>query len=477
MTSIEFQGLYILGFYAFMALALGMQFGLLSIFVIDKTPWNLVKVFALAGFWTLLEWIRFHILCGFSWNTVGLSLASFPVGMQVAAIFGILGLSFWVMATNLLGVYARSRKFSNKSLLLWGICACIPYIYGATFLGYHSGVSKDLPTVKALLVQPGLLPSEKVPLAGRHDEYVSPWRQWLAIFQFLHKYRDKNAELIALPESAVPFRMDQPVFDYRAARQLLIEEFGKDALKSFPDLIPPFSKDGRVSNAFFCQFLANYFRADLIIGLDDEEGVECYTAAHHFSPWQDKVERYEKRVLVPLAEYLPFAWCESLAKTYGIESFYTPGKEAKIFSGFLPLAASICYEETFPDLMREGRLKGAAAFVNITNDNWYPNSKLPKQHFDHGKLRAVENGVPLFRACNSGVTSAVDALGRVCGKLELAQGALFVEVPNYQIRTIYTLFGDSLIVGISLGFILFYLIYGRIVKNNKQQIIKIRIRK
>src|SRR5262249_32659659 len=162
------------------------------------------------------------------------------------------------------------------------------------------------------------------------------------------------------------------------------------------------------------------------------EGVEYYTAAHHFSPWQDKVGRYEKRVLVPLAEYMPFKWCESLAKAYGIVSFYTPGKEAKVFEGFLPFAASICYEETFPDLIREGRLKGAEAFVNITNDNWYPNSKLPRQHFDHGKLRAIENGVPLFRACNSGVTTAVDSLGRICGRLEAAKGALFVEVPSYQ---------------------------------------------
>jgi apolipoprotein N-acyltransferase len=326
-------------------------------------------------------------------------------------------------------------------------------------------------------VQTGLLPSEKIPLMGRLEEFVSPMHQWRSIFKSLASHREKRAELIALPESAVPFRMDLAAYDYAAASRLLSEEFGSEARKFFPDLAPPFSNDGRVSNAFFCQFLANYFNADLVIGLDDEEGEEYYTAAIHFSPWQDKVNRYEKRVLVPLAEYLPFSWCKSLAKAYGIESFYTPGKEAKVFPGSLPIAASICYEETFPDLIREGRLKGAAAFVNITNDNWYPNSKLPQQHFEHGKLRAVENGVPLFRACNSGVTSAVDALGRICGQLDLAKGTLFVEVPNYQIRTVYTFLGDSLIVGISVGIILFYLIYRRIEKINKRQVIKARNRK
>lgn len=477
MTSIEYQGFYILGVYLFLAIALGLQFGLLSLLVLKDTPWNLFRVLATAGFWTLLEWLRFHTLCGFSWNTSGLYLASFPLGMQLAAIFGSLGLSFWVMGTNLLGVYASYKKFSRKSLLLWGACAILPYAYGTLATSYHATLAKNYPKVKAVLVQPGLLPSEKVPLEGRHDEFVSPWQQWLDICKFLHVHKEKKAELIALPEAAVPFRVDQAVYDYNHARGLLIEEFGKVALKFFPKLTPPFSEQGKVSNAFFCQFLANYFQADVIIGLDDEEGAEYYTAAHHFSPWQDKVGRYEKRVLLPLAEYMPFKWCETLSQSYGIVSFYTPGKEAKVFDGFLPISASICYEETFPDLIREGRLKGAAAFVNITNDNWYPNSKLPKQHFDHGKLRAIENGVPLFRACNSGVTTAVDSIGRVCGQLEVAKGALFVEVPNYQIKTIYTYFGDSLIVGISLGFIFFYLVYRRIEKHYKPKTIKIKTRK
>lgn len=466
MTTIEFQGLYILGVYAVICLALGLQFAFLTLWVLKKdSPWSIPKVLSLAGLWTIMEWMRFHLLCGFSWNTAGLALTSFAPGMQLAALLGSLGLSFWVMTTNLLAYRAKYTNFRMQPLLCWLAVALLPYLYGIASLTYHDFFHPSPTSLYALLVQPGLLPSEKIPLHARKEEFISPWHQWLAICKFLQNhlenYPNKRAQLIALPESAVPFRADHAVYDYRTACYLLFEVFGKESLKSIPDLIPPFSHAGKVSNAFFCQFLSNYFRADLIIGLDDQEGQDCYEAALHFSPWQDTINRYEKRVLVPLAEYLPFAWCSNLTKAYGVESFYTPGKEAKVFPCSFPLSVSICYEETFPNLMREGRLKGAVAFVNITNDNWYPNSRLPQQHFDHGKLRAVENGVPLFRACNTGITSSVDAQGRLCNKFDDKQGVLFAEAPNYQINTIYTLFGDSLIIGISIGLILFYLVYLR----------------
>ena len=128
--------------------------------------------------------------------------------------------------------------------------------------------------------------------------------------------------------------------------------------------------------------------------------------------------RYEKRILLPIAEYIPFNWVKKFALKYGIADSFTPGLEAKVFQmGRVKTGVSICYEETFGNLMRANRAKGADLLINLTNDAWYPDSRLPSVHYLHGRLRAVELGIPLLRSCNTGVTCGIDALGRTIGML------------------------------------------------------------
>ena len=134
---------------------------------------------------------------------------------------------------------------------------------------------------------------------------------------------------------------------------------------------------------------------------------------------------------------------KKLTKSYGISDFFTHGRESKVIESKVPFSISICYEETFAELIREGYgSKVQTLFVNVTNDNYYPNSRLPQQHFDHAKLRAVENGVPLIRACNTGITGVVDRFGRVVSVLgkggrdsEWQQGALDVTFQAQSHRT------------------------------------------
>ncbi|MBI3211753.1 MAG: hypothetical protein HYZ47_03605 [Simkania negevensis] len=134
-------------------------------------------------------------------------------------------------------------------------------------------------------------------------------------------------------------------------------------------------------------------------------------------------------------------------------------------NGKVPESISICYEETFSHLIREDRLKGAKLLINLTNDAWYPSSTLPLQHFYHGKVRALENGVPLVRACNSGVTAAVDSLGRVIGifqgskgESQWEQGPLFASLSLYSYTTLYSLVGNAPLLFLSLSSISSFLL-------------------
>ena len=450
MTSVEFQGFYILFVYLALALWLGLQFGLVTLFI-DKIP-----LVATAAFWTLLEWTRLYVLCGFSWNPVGLSLSAFALPMQAASLFGILGLSFLVILTNL--AFWKKRGAVAISLALF------PYIFGVVHTTLHKTKIDQSETMMVGLVQTGLLPSQKIPIDGHFKDFIPPSQQWSRIVHLL-KTSAQPLDLVVLPEFSVPHSASYDAYPSSVVQSILEDVFGKEAVKNIG------MSQKKVSNQFWVQTIGKLFKTDVIAGLEAEDEGYHFTSAFYCRHDQDQVYRYDKQILVPLAEYVPFEWVKSLTRAYGITEFFTHGKESKVFAGKVPLSTSICYEETFAHHMRQSRQKGAALFVNLTNDNWYPNSRLPQQHFDHARLRAVENGVPMVRACNTGVTAAVDSLGRIIGQIvdEKRADVLVAKVPLYHYSTLYSLWGDWGIVSLSALFLLICFYYGgfsRIKRSN-----------
>lgn len=454
MSSVEFQGLYILLVYFAVALWLGIQFGLVTLFV-DKIP-----LVATAAFWTLLEWARLFVFCGFSWNPVGISLTAFTLPMQTAALFGVLGLSFLVFLTNL--------AFWKKKWKVAISLALFPYVFGFIHTVMHQSKVDQSKTLAVGLVQTGLLPSQKIPIEGRLKEFISPALQWHRIIHLL-KTCDQPLDLIVLPEFSVPNAANWQLYPSSGVFTAFKEAFGRQRADELG-----IEETIKVSNQFWVESIGKFFKADVIAGLEAEEGGRYFTSAffcpHQASPVQP-AQRYDKQILVPLAEYVPFEWIKALTRMYGITEFFTAGKEPKVFKSKIPLSASICYEETFSHLIRNSRQKGAAMFVNLTNDNWYPNSKLPQQHFDHARLRAVENGVPMVRACNTGVTAAIDSLGRCIGQIveENRAEVLIAHVPLYHYSTLYSLWGDWGIISLSVLFIIICFYFGgfRHYKNAK----------
>ncbi len=426
MTSIEFQGYYILVVYGVLAMAVGAQFGLLTLLVPLEKKLSIPNVLFLSSLWTLLEWSRLFFLCGFTWNPAGLSLTHFVPSLQFAALFGIFGLTFWVMLTNFATLRVIREGLSLRRSC--GVCllVAIPYLYGYVHLRVHS-IDSEGPgnSMSVALVQTSLLPSQKIPHPGRAEEFISPFLQWKQIVKALHKEGRTHWDMIVLPEAAVPLPSHSPLYPFEAVHRILVQELGVEVEKSYPALAPPFA-EGRsgeqmcVSNLFWCQVLSNYFDSEVVAGLDhcDAEAGKNYNSAFYFVPSNGALQRYDKQVLLPLAEYLPSHWLKPLSKSYGITDFFTQGSGAKVFGGKIPFSPSICYEETFPEMMREGRSKGAQLFVNLTNDNYYPHSSLHRQHLFHARVRAVENGVPLIRSCNAGISAVVDCFGRVLQSLE-----------------------------------------------------------
>jgi apolipoprotein N-acyltransferase len=378
-----------------------------------------------------MEWSRLYFLCGFTFNPIGLSLTATPFSLQAVSFLGIFGLSFWVILTNL-AVWKKRWKAA-------AILAVSPYALGGMVWGIHQAGIKESPIMNIALVQTALLPSQKLYFPERAADFIPPHEQWNRITTLLAQVKEP-VDLVVLPESAVSYSDHYPLYSSDVIAKILQNSFHH----------PFFAAQSPVTNRTWTKAIGEILDADVIIGLDGQEEGQHYSSAFFTS--KETIQRYDKQILLPLAEYLPFTSLIALTKSYGISKFFTHGKESTLFHSKVPLSTSICYEETFGHILREGRKNGAALFVNVTNDNWYPSTKLPKQHFDLAKAQAVANGAPLVRACNAGVTSAVDCLGHVVAQLDdwNSPAVLVAKVPLYQIKTLYTFLGDAGIVLVSI---------------------------
>lgn len=454
------------------AFLLGLQFGLVGIFIYPPQLTRIRRLFAISALWSLLEWARLFVLSGFSFNPIGIALTAHIYSLQFASIGGVYFLSFWVMLLNLFALRVWTTSFQLKPLLAWSAALALPFTFGALHYHWHQ---KELSqsqegAFSALLIQTAFPVEESMSIWNTQnmiDYVVDEWKQ---ILQISRKEVGKPIDLVALPEFAVPYGTYSYVYRLETVQRIFKEILGDKSLSSLPRLEEPYAKQVEthqgslwfVNNAFWMQGLANVFNAEVIAGLEDAEDLvgkkrRHFSSAQYFIPQSvdGALCRYDKRVLVPMGEYIPFEICRKLAAAYGIQGSFVAGKEAHVFPhSKAPFGVSICYEETFGHLMRESRHKGAELLVNLTSDVWFP--KVCQQHYDLARLRTVENGVPLLRACNTGVTCGLDSTGKVVAILgendpnqEWLSDSLLVQVPRYHYKTLYSWLGDHLIVGIA----------------------------
>jgi apolipoprotein N-acyltransferase len=267
MTSIEFQGYYILLIYLFAAFVLGGQFGLLTLFIPRIGKISFINILFCAALWTLMEWARLFVFCGFSWNPIGLALTHFTPSLQFASLVGVLGLSFWVMLTNLAAInvwrmyttrgqklrFGLTRKlpgFNDRkrvnirnmdpfTIVYWVGFAALPYFFGISQLFYlQRQMEGEQKKFTVALVQTDLLPSQKNLHAGRFGDFISPFEQWRRILQSLREKKVEHWDLIVLPEAVVPFSAVFSYYSYTEVRRLFIAAFGPEVKRNFHPSFP-----------------------------------------------------------------------------------------------------------------------------------------------------------------------------------------------------------------------------------------------
>jgi apolipoprotein N-acyltransferase len=139
-----------------------------------------------------------------------------------------------------------------------------------------------------------------------------------------------------------------------------------------------------------------------------------------------------------------------------------PGPQTLQLPGGLAAAMLVCYEVIFPhDLIQPGARP--AVIVNVTNDGWFGQSTGPHQHLAQARMRAIEQGLPILRAANTGISAVIDARGRLVATLPLdQQGVIDARIPSAGEPTIYALLGDFVLMALVLVAVSLVLVLMRI---------------
>lgn len=410
-----------LGFVAVAALAAYLAlYPALALFLASRS-WSdsPSRIFVLAASWTVLEWLRGHLLTGFPWNMVAQIWSDTPTMLQAARATGAYGLSLFTVALFAsVALLADRRPVARRYLVVAAASASLLLLDG-----WQRLESADRPGQEALRVH-------LVQADVRQDLEADPERQ-RGILELYERMtaaalRQRGPAIVIWPETAVEYDIEG---DGRGRARLAqtIGESGTLILGAVGQRLGPRGEWTGSRNSLL-----------VVDGRGEVRAV------------------YDKTRLVPFGEYLPAG---SILSRFGLTSVtdgtdrFIPGRgPATLAPGLPPFSPLICYEVIFPGAVTAPGIR-PAWLLNISNDAWFGDSWGPYQHFAQARLRAVEEGLPVVRSTPTGISGVIDPYGRVVARTELRdRTVLTAHVPTALPSTAYGRFGDWLFLAPLLAF-------------------------
>ncbi|WP_345773591.1 apolipoprotein N-acyltransferase [Azospirillum oleiclasticum] len=359
--------------------------------------------------WAALEWVRGHVFTGFPWNLTGYGWVGVLPVLQAVSVTGIYGLSLLtVLVAALPAALADPRVPGRRAAAAFLAGLALFAAAGAWGAWRLSGAdTASVPGVRLRLVQPAIDQRLKWDPAERDANF--------------QRHLELSAQPASRPpthviwaETAVPFFLE-----YDAARRMAVAA-----------VTPP---GGLTITGIPRTTLAPSGERLYTNGMIAIDGSGAVTAA------------YDKFHLVPFGEYVPFRRYLPFGAIAGNGAEFSPGPGPVTLplKGLPPVSPLICYEVIFPGAV-VARGEPPRWLLNLTNDAWYGRSAGPHQHFAIARVRAVEEGLPLVRVANTGISGVVDAVGRVTARLGLGDlGILDAELPVARsASTVYAAWGD-----------------------------------
>jgi apolipoprotein N-acyltransferase len=361
------------------------------------------RLLLLAIAWTIAEWLRGHVFTGYPWNPLAHVWAFATPLLQGAALFGVYGLG--LLTFMILAAPAAGWRASILALVV------------AVAAGF-AGQAAMAPVVTAgngplvRIVQPNTPQAEKWRPENRAAQVAK-------LVELSRRDGFDGLAAVIWPETAPPF----------------VLEPGSPALEVMARAVPP----------------GGYLLTGAARGTRNrEDGV--WNSLLVIDGKGEIVATYDKVHLVPLGEYIPFhKQLAPISGFIGRGSFEVGESRVTLDLPRLPsFSPIICYEVIFP-----AAVTGPGArprwLLNVTNDAWFGLSSGPYQHLASARVRAVEEGLPMLRAANTGVSAVIDAYGRVLAAIDMQrEGVIDHRIPAAREPTPYGRWGDGALVGLLL---------------------------
>lgn len=377
--------------------------------------------------WAAIEYLRSIGVLAFPWTSLAYTQSYYLPFIQFASFTSAYGVSFWVVALNVVFYLWVKKGLNRKSsafiLMVMAVLFVLPYVYGRNVM------SKSSPEVdlRVVLIQGNIDPRVKWDERYRQlnlDVYVEMTENGV----------DESTELVVWPETAIPIYLAYDE-EYRTVIHRLADSLNVPILTGAPHYT-----------------------------FDRERNYLFRNSAFLFSPDQEILQEYAKIHLVPFSEHTPFRGIlPFLGKLNFGQADFSPGTEHTLFE--IPegkFGVLICFESIFPELVREFVRGGADFLVNITNDAWFGRTSSPYQHARIAIFRAIENRIGMARCANTGVSMFVDPFGRVTETTEIFTERVVVGGVSYRRgETFYTKHGNvfsQVCVVVSGGWLFFSLI-------------------
>ncbi|WP_420960418.1 apolipoprotein N-acyltransferase [Brucella sp. IR073] len=402
--------------------------------LIARLLWSdgLGRIFALAFSFGIAEWLRSFVLTGFPWNAIGYSAMPTPLLMQSDAVVGLFAMSALAVLVFAMPALLADRRHLGAGAGIALALAAAHAGFGLYRLHDAPPVNKDASDgVRVRIVQPSIAQTMK----WDNDARRAIFDKLIALTELPPASGQPRPSVVIWPETSIPYILTRT----------------PEALARIGAAL----SDGQV-------LLAGAVREETGAGAAEPR---YYNSIYAIDDRGEIIDAVDKVHLVPFGEYLPLEkWLRALGLQEVVEM---PGGFTAAASrhslrvneslAFLPL---ICYEAIFPSELGYAGPR-AKAILNVTNDAWYGDTPGPYQHFRQAQLRAVEQGLPLIRAANNGLSAVVDPYGRITDGLALnTVGIIDASLPSPidpfwgtppGKGVMWTVF--ALLLSISLGFV------------------------
>ncbi|SDC86028.1 apolipoprotein N-acyltransferase [Geotoga petraea] len=330
----------------------------------ETSFWNKVLFYSFA--YTSAEILKDFGDLAFSGGSLGYAIWDHVGLIQLASIFGYLGLTFLIVFVNSFLAFDKSKYWFYK----------LPIVLSVLFI-LNFSIERFIP-IENIEKDPLKITAVQTNESQEIKYNINSWKSYVDFSDKLRQAEKTNSDLVIFSEST--FMEDITKNEVYDAFKINVKDIGKDVILGFPK----------------------------------SEAGEYYNTAWYFDEQANLVDSYNKIGLTPFAEFLPYEFIFDNFASFKLLRFYERGSEPGVFDvNGDKLGVQICFETYFSEISNSQVKNGAEALISITNDGWFGTKTGLTQHFTQGIFRAVENRRDFVQVSNTGFTGHVDKYGRV----------------------------------------------------------------